>query len=331
MNPLGGEIAFHNQWFRGATDSGRSSLRLILEGPLRRKKFLIPDYLCGIIVEILRQYEVRFSFYHVGKDLSLDWNEIRRQKFGVLYVIDYFGQFNRPPDDLARRCTVIYDQVFAPGLDIPVVGKDWVVFNSLRKVTFLADGSLIASSKPIARHGLDKEAQFPVLKYEAKNIKYDFLRHGRYSEGAYLRLFQQAERKLDRQQGPFRMSMTSIGLLGELYGHQSQEYQIRRRNFALVHQYLKPWAIPLKPQYPCFYIFKIPGLRDELRDFLFKRHIFLPVHWPKIAGVENSLYDQVLSIPLDSHYAPRDLKHIAGIIAGFLQRNTKRRFQSQAV
>ena len=59
---IGGEAELEkselNEYF---TDSGRSSIRLILNR-LRGKIFLIPNYICEIIVKIFDEYEAEYSF-----------------------------------------------------------------------------------------------------------------------------------------------------------------------------------------------------------------------------------------------------------------------------
>ena len=88
---IGGEAELKindlNEYF---TDSGRSSLRLILD-KLKDKYFLIPNYLCEIILKIFDEYEVKYSFYNINQDFSVDKESITIQQYDVLYIINYFG------------------------------------------------------------------------------------------------------------------------------------------------------------------------------------------------------------------------------------------------
>ena len=67
MKIIGGEAELRqnelNEYF---TDSGRSSIRLILN-KLKGKYFLIPNHLCEIILKIFDEFEVNYSFYNIIK------------------------------------------------------------------------------------------------------------------------------------------------------------------------------------------------------------------------------------------------------------------------
>ena len=95
------------------TDSGRSSLRLILQ-KLKKKKFLIPNYLCEIILKILNEYEVNYSFYNIKKNLSIDNKSIIKQSYDAIYIINYFGKKHNIANIIDEEKFVIEDNVFLP-------------------------------------------------------------------------------------------------------------------------------------------------------------------------------------------------------------------------
>ena len=322
MKLLGGECEISdNGVFSELTDSGRSSLKLILKSGLKDKKFLVPDYLCKIIIDILKEFDVRYSFYNVNEDLSVDEKSLKRQKFDALYVINYFGQKNSLPNQLKRDdLIVIEDDVFSPMLPGPGNSRRWIGFNSLRKVTYLADGSLIQSTQKLIPDLIDgQEAGFSKVKYEAKRIKYEYLHRQKNSEQKYLQIFQRAEAMLDRQRSIHSISKKSLFNLFGFYSNLEQEQAVRQANYQVLDRFLQDYKIAIKPRYFSFYVLALDR-RDELREFLFSHKIFLPVHWPKIKGLSNPLYDRVLSIPLDSRYTEKDMKRTAQLILGFMKR-----------
>ena len=58
--PIGGEMPFeHDERLHTyLTDSGRSSLRLILQSGFARRKFLLPDFLCDVIPRVFEELGV---------------------------------------------------------------------------------------------------------------------------------------------------------------------------------------------------------------------------------------------------------------------------------
>ncbi len=323
MKLMGGEVEYNdNGIFKAVTDCGRSSLRLILENGFRSKKILLPDYLCGIIIDTLKAYKTPYAFYRVKEDLTIDWASVKRQNFDVLYVIDYFGQRQVLNNAVIGKRWVIIDQVFDPLLTPPSRINNWMVFNSLRKVTVLSDGSLLAASKLLDQFKLSHSGEFASLKYKAKQLKYHFLHHKQGSEQVYLDVFKKAEQALDRQKFIGAVSQQSLQIWPSVFAHLPEEQLIRRRNFKILSKHLKLWQLSLKPSFVSFFVLSVDD-RDGLREYLRGHRCYLPVHWPPIKECSNALYDRVISIPVDSRYAPKDIEHVAMLIKRFMTKRGK--------
>src|SRR3989338_2233420 len=190
MKNIGGEMELQeDKLFRYLTDSGRSSLRLILRSIGKGKKILLPDFLCGVIVDVVREFKMDYAFYTIGNHLTPC---LKSLECDILYVIDYFGE--RSPLLHAKNSfsdvTVIEDGVFLPNLQPPRRIKKWIGFNSFRKISYLSDGSLIKSTIPLQERMISNEgAKFPELKYQAKQMKYEYIKSRKWSELQYLNCF----------------------------------------------------------------------------------------------------------------------------------------------
>lgn len=322
MKLIGGEREFKNETvFSYITDSGRSSLRLILHSSLKNKKFLIPDFLCKVILDVFDEFKATYSFYKVNEDLTINLRSIKSDKFDVLYLIDYFGQRHKIVDRFADDKLIIEDCTFLPVIEKPKNIKNWIGFNSFRKISYLADGSIMKSTLRLPGGLIEKkDADFSRLKYEAKRIKYEHLFKNKYSEEKYLDLFNKAEHLLDRQKNIYFISSNSLFNLFEFYKNLEQEYLIRRKNYEALDKYLKRIGIKLVTDYHSFYVLTVER-RAELRRHLFSRRIFLPIHWPKINGIENCLYNKIISIPVDSRYNKKDMIRVAHLINSFYSKD----------
>jgi hypothetical protein len=210
--------------------------------------------------------------------------------------------------------------VFLPVVERPLVTGNWIGFNSYRKISPLADGSLVRSTAPLSV-GLvaQSEAPFAALKYRAKRMKAEYLRDGRHSEDEYLALFAEAERMADRQRGVSFISGASLFNLLAFHRRLAEEYHVRTRNFEALRSRLGGLELPLKPEYPCLYVLDAQR-REALRESLREQRIFLPVHWPNPGGRDNPLYDRIISIPVDSRYAEAEMQRVAEAIERFYQR-----------
>lgn len=299
------------------TDSGRSSLRLILRSGFAGRRFLLPDYLCGVIARVFEEMDVPHAYYRTAPDLGIDEASLRGQQFDVLYVIDYFGARQQFRHLLAPHQWVVEDAVFLPGVEPPEGLGNWIGFNSYRKISPLADGSLVRSAVPLAGELLERTpAPFAAAKYLAKRTKYEYLREGAHSEALYLAQFAAAEAMADRQSAIFPISGASLYNLLGFHRGLAEEYSVRARNFRFLADRLGRLGLALRPEYPCLFVLDVDR-RDALREFLRAQQIFLPVHWPRPGALANPLYDRVISIPVDSRYDEDDLERVAAAIEAY--------------
>ena len=321
MRMIGGEMETKaGGIYRYITDSGRSSLRLILRSGFKNKRFLLPDFLCKAILQIFDEAVVRYSFYRVGRDLKIDPASFKGKRFDALYLINYFGQRHDIRSFSLDRVFVIEDNAFLPIFERPKYARRWIGFNSFRKISPIADGSLIQSTMKLKGDLIEKkEAPFCKLKYKAKEIKSEYLSGKKHCESEYLDIFKKAEKLLDRQREIYTISRRSLFMLFELYKGLESECLKRKRNYTFLGMHLKGWGIRIRPEHYSFYVMAVEG-RDELREYLFSKDVFLPAHWPKFNGADNPLYGTIISIPVDSRYENKDMLRIAHLIKKFYRK-----------
>ena len=114
MKNIGGEIELNSSSdYEYFTDSGRSSLRLILKN-LNKKKFLVPNFLCKIILEIFNENNINYDFYQIDENLNLSKKTILNSKYDVLYIINYFGKYQKIDKQILNKKIIIEDNVFLP-------------------------------------------------------------------------------------------------------------------------------------------------------------------------------------------------------------------------
>jgi hypothetical protein len=322
MKNIGGEIEFCNEkFYYYSTDTGRSSLRLIFESGFKSKRFLIPDFLCKVIIWVFDEYNIDYSFYHINNDLTIDKNSIKNNNFDVLYVINYFGQKHQNINDFIdiNNKIILEDCVFLPFFKKKKEYKHWIGFNSLRKISYLADGSFIQSTERLNDSYIfktDEVQEFVSLKYQAKKIKYEYIKEKKHTEKAYLDIFQYAEDLIDKKKDINQISGISYNYLSDYLINLTKEYKIRKKNYQYLDKQISRFNIKIYTTLPSHYIIYCNN-RDELRNYLFGRNIFLPVHWLKIEGLNNILYENIMSIPIDSRYNTENMGIIAKEINNF--------------
>lgn len=280
------------------TDSGRSSLKLLLNNGYTNKKFLLPDYFCEVIEKTLQKANVKYDFYHIKEDLSIDVDSLKTKEFDIFYAINYFGVLQDLSQCGLEEKIVIEDCVFFQDFTNRYNFKHWFAFNSFRKTTPLADGSLIKTTLGLERGFLNTlPAPFSVLKNKAKEIKYEYLcnQDSNYSENDYLSLFEKGEKVLDEQNDIYSISFESIYRLNKF-----EKNQIRKERFDTLLKMFAPYCVNKEANEYSFFVLTLPH-RDILQKHLRDKKIYLPIHWPR-SSQQNKLYDTLISIPLFETY-----------------------------
>ena len=317
--PIGGEcpaapLTGYFYW----TDSGRSSLRLILRSLSLKKKILLPDYLCESVWEVFQREKIQCRFYHVHEDFTVDKKDFSENDYGIVYWIDYFGCRRPLPDEIKKRNAVlIHDGVFSLKPENWTGIKRWIGFNSFRKISPVPEGSVVQSFCQLQGELIDRRtADFIRHKYRAQAAKCRHFDGQQEKESDYLQMFKQGERSLDQQTTIHRISDEGMFRLCGFYESYKEEQRRRRENFQVLDKMLKPRSVMIPPQDYSFYVLSVDD-RDRLRDFLRLKNIFLPVHWPAVDGIDNPLYERLISIPLDSRYDEETMRNIARTILKF--------------
>jgi len=319
LKPFGGELPikdFIEQSF--FTDSGRSSLLLFIRSIGKDTKFLIPDFLCPIIVEILTSEQVLFDYYHIKKDLSIDEETVNNKNFEVFYCINYFGQLQNLENLDIKNKILVEDNVFLYNFENRQKHSKWFAFNSFRKISPLSDGSLIKTNIKINDKLIDnKGAPFSEIKYAAKFNKQKFLEKEKVLEKDYLLLFERGEELLNNQSSIYTISNRSLYLLFSLLWKKMNTDSKRNFYIFLKETNIKP--INLNTEWYSFFVFYTEQ-RDSLIEYLAQNNFFIPVHW---RGNKNSISSQIISIPIFNTYEKSYLEQLSFLIKSFYERNNR--------
>jgi len=317
MRPIGGEIELKsNDYNSYLTDSGRSSLRLFLRSEENSiKKFLIPDFFCSIIEDILIEENVNYSFYHVKSDFSIDYDHIIKSKYDVLYIINYFGEYINLDKLNLENKILVEDNVFLYEFENHSQAKNWFAFNSYRKISSLADGSLVKTNLVVNSLLINKEeAKFVSVKNTAKKIKHEFVHEKQHTEKAYLNLFVEGELLIDRQKEIYSISSKSLNLLFS----NVQEQRLLNKRFNKLKNVVGENKSMKYPVYYSFFVFSTNN-KKSFMSLMRDNNIFLPNFWPKTSQ-DNILYDNLISIPLFNNYNESEFDIMLKFIKKFLSK-----------
>lgn len=178
--PIGGEQEIaQDGLFYGTTNSGRSSLRwVLLSMELQGKRVLVPDFVCQVVVDVLHEYDIHVDFYNVKESFEFSLPDCL-DDYDALYIVKYFGHESATFKSVVNNSSLplIIDCVFDVQLPEINTKAHWCYFNSLRKITVIADFSQIISNKPLLIVNKLRISSFSEKNIKRKKLNTNFYTH----------------------------------------------------------------------------------------------------------------------------------------------------------
>jgi hypothetical protein len=304
--------------------NARSGLAVILKA-LRPPRIWLPSYICDVVVAAVGCGPSVLRFYEVGEDLNIvpdGWLDQVGQG-DLLLLVDYFG-FPGSGECAyrakAQGAWVLEDAcqaLLSDGMDAPV---DFVLY-SLRKFVGVPDGGVLiqrdlaADFKEIQLHPAPEE--WWLKAFRAAILRRDF----DYSKGErrWFELF----RTVEGEQPFGQYAMSELTRLLLTHSFDFAEIALRRiENYHTLAEVLNRWALyPHLPPgvVPLGFPIRIPH-RDQIREALFDRQVYPPVHWPVPDAVPTEhqacrrLAAEIMTLPCDQRYSVEDMRWMAQVV-----------------
>lgn len=311
MKEIGGyfEVEFSNIKLGGIhpnavrLNTARNCLEYVLLANGYRKIF-VPFYTCDVVLEPIIKYDLAYEFYPIDKNFEPLELPLCQPDEAFLYT-NYFGVKDKFVEDLAATMNNLIVDNSQALFAAPVAEAD--TFYSLRKFAGVADGAFLYCKKRF---------DFEIEKTtSAQRVSHLYRRKDLDAASGY-DFFKENDASLSGL--PItRMSASTEAFL-QTYDFEKNKI-VRERNFLYLHQRLGAInEINLDVSDlngPLCYPFLNKNL--NVRENLIKEGFFVPVYWSNVlewidetAEVEKMLVAEMLPLPIDHRYAPRDLKFL---------------------
>lgn len=317
---------YQTQWF----DYGRSAIRYM--DTVYKGTVLLPEFICESVIRCFSEDRIRF--YHIGKDLKIDFADLmEKMKQGVsaVYIVHYFGQLQAREALAQVRKTademgivMIEDTTQSLFSEHMLIG-DYAVA-SVRKWMQTPQGAVLYA-------GNRKELQEPLPLSQSRDndrayamvLKELFL-SGEYNTNAqYRKMFSACEGNIDLADRNERMSDLAHFIIGCV--NVSALTERRRSNARRLKKRLDEMGLYgvcdfSETECPLVYPLRVKN-RDSFREYLTEHRIYCAVHWPfgavGQAERENAaeLSETLISLPIDQRYKHEDMDYLAEVISRF--------------
>jgi len=311
-------------------NGGKSAIELIISNIEFKEDeiILLPSYLCPTIVQFIIKANVKYKFYNINKDLSLNLENINdlisQNQVKAIFFIDYFGFYHKKQTidkllELQKNGTVLIEdavQMFWVKKNKGFIGD--YIFNSYRKFLPI-DGSIVIGIEDTAFEEIE-DGYYNLMK-KARNEKSIYINQGIGDEETFLKDFNVAHEDYYK-----RNSINAINSYDEEFlRHLPIEYINNKRisNYEYLKQKLNEikavkviFNEDLDDNVPlCIPVFI--DNRDKARKDLMACNIYCPVHWNlRDEDWVNKHKDalevskRILSIPIDWRYDLKDMEYI---------------------
>lgn len=301
------------------TYGGYYSIKRIIRdiGFEEKDHVLLPSYLCPTILKPFQDYRIKYNFFRIRKNLSIDTEDLRskiNENTKAVFFIHYFG-FNLSEKEktvlqgLRDKGIILIQDVVQDFFVRPhtIIGN--YTFNSFRKY-FPLEGSCIISDKELKQIDTSFNACYFFNKLLGRYYRYKHYKKG-ISENLFLDRFLRAE-KYYYKEGISGFNRFDEFLINRFDINRLSE--IRKNNYSLLLEEFSSIAIikEIKDCVPLAFPIVVEN-RDNLIEKMKEHNIFCPIHWRLSDEVEKNEYseswflsDHILSIPIDAeiNYKP---------------------------
>lgn len=338
--PFDTERKYINQLF---FNTGRSAISYLLkyciDNNKKDKVILLPTFLCSSILTVVKQSGIKYKFYNVNEDFSLDLNDINKQvdkDTGFFFYIDYFGfSHNQKTCDfiktLKEKGIIIIEDLtqslFTKGKEQIGVG-DYIVA-SIRKWGAFPDGAILATKEENYLPIYDIEDGYNEYSFNyviAQLMKSEYLRDKKLDKNIYLNLVKKANKSLFSDYTIRKITDLSSVLISNL------DYDTlcikRKKNALYLYRKLKNikgLTIPFdyNEDIVPFGFVILTNQRNRLFEYLIENDIYCNIHWKlpdEVLSYSKDLFrlsNEILTIPCDQRYGKNECNYIVEKVTAF--------------
>ncbi|MEO5569299.1 MAG: hypothetical protein ABIT08_00510 [Bacteroidia bacterium] len=294
-----------------AVNTGRNALEYILKAG-NYKKVFIPYYTCSAVLEPLKKLNLNFEYYQINNNLEIS-KTIQTDNFSVILYINYFGiKSNYISSICSTYPNLIIDnsQAF---FHLPGLGVD--TFYSCRKFFGVSDGAYLNTKKSL-QINLKED-------YSQNRIAHLIKRIENNAENGYIE-FTKNENELSNQ-ALLKMSRFTKAMMQNINYEKCRNR--RKENFLFFQEKLQSineLSLSDNNQTEVPMVYPLLVKHKTLRKELIQNRIYIASYWQDILNRcdekswEYYLAENLLPLPVDHRYYPKDLEKIVEIINGKL-------------
>lgn len=300
--------------------SGRAALMKILKiiktNTKTKSLIYLPYYICSSVVEACKKQKYNIKFYELDENFLFNIDDIEKiEKNSAFLTLNYFGFVNdnyvvQNIKNLRPDITTISDNVQSLGQCHKSIAD--FSFTSLRKHIPVPDGALIYCKGILVK----PEKHLSENSFFNSKLLGSIAKYNNEKDHIYLNHFEEGEKLLASEK-----EITKASRFSE---YTYQNYDFKKYNDKREENYLKIYELGSKIGLNFIFPYSkgivplcVPILlenRNDIRKKLFKRNIFLPIHWSldyynENSELSNKMAKHELSLLIDHRYSLNEIEY----------------------
>ena len=322
--------------------SGRTAIFYILKNILLEKnvkKAYLPSYSCKSMEIAFIDLGIEVEYYDVYFNENLKYNIDLENDSDIFFAMNYFGYSETNMEEYIKKFKE-KGKIVIEDITHSILSKkryseysDFLIA-SLRKWFPISSGAIAVNLKEsfILKLSENTNEKLVTLKDLAMENKRNYI--NKYEENNILDsqkdkdiffiLYSESNKILENDYQNYKIDENSYKLL---MGIDIEEIiKKRRENAKLIYEKLSKnlnikFLVNNFKEDDCLLFVPIilnNKIRDNLRDFLIKNKVYLPIHWPQEEKI-NNIFDKELSLICDQRYSTFQIQQYLDLILDFLE------------
>lgn len=322
--------------------SGRTAIFYILKNILLEKnvkKAYLPSYSCKSMEIAFIDLGIEVEYYDVYFNENLKYNIDLENDSDIFFAMNYFGYSETNMEEYIKKFKE-KGKIVIEDITHSILSKkryseysDFLIA-SLRKWFPISSGAIAVNLKEnfILKLSENTNEKLVTLKDSAMQNKRNYI--NKYEENnildsqkdkdIFLKQYSESNKILENDYQNYKIDENSYKLL---MGIDIEEIiKKRRENAKLIYEKLSKnlnikFLVNNFKEDDCLLFVPIilnNKIRDDLRDFLIKNKVYLPIHWPQEEKI-NNIFDKELSLICDQRYSTFQIQQYLDLILDFLE------------
>lgn len=322
--------------------SGRTAIFYILKNILLEKnvkKAYLPSYSCKSMEIAFIDLGIEVEYYDVYFNENLKYNIDLENDSDIFFAMNYFGYSETNMEEYIKKFKE-KGKIVIEDITHNILSKkryseysDFLIA-SLRKWFPISSGAIAVNLKEsfILKLSENTNEKLVTLKDLAMENKRNYI--NKYEENnildnqkdkdIFLKQYSESNKILENDYQNYKIDENSYKVL---MGIDIEEIiKKRRENAKLIYEKLSKnlnikFLVNNFKEDDCLLFVPIilnNKIRDNLRDFLIKNKVYLPIHWPQEEKI-NNIFDKELSLICDQRYSTFQIQQYLDLLLDFLE------------